>query len=76
MSKNSLFPKLAPCQEEKCTPGVEQRKGKFELANRGTLFLDEVGELSPVTQANVLRVLGEQRVTVPLCFLLFSGLLT
>jgi transcriptional regulator with GAF, ATPase, and Fis domain/pSer/pThr/pTyr-binding forkhead associated (FHA) protein len=33
------------------------RKGRFELANSGTLFLDEVGELSPAVQAKLLRVL-------------------
>jgi len=37
-----------------------QRLGKFELAHRGTIFLDEVGDMSPSTQAKVLRVL-EQR---------------
>lgn len=33
------------------------RKGRFELADHGTLFLDEVGELAPLTQAKLLRVL-------------------
>jgi len=43
------------------TGAVESRKGKFELADRGTLFLDEVGDMSLKTQAKVLRVLEEQR---------------
>src|SRR5690554_1796493 len=36
------------------------RKGRFELADQGTLFLDEVGELSPQMQAKLLRVVQEQ----------------
>lgn len=43
------------------TGATEGRKGKFELADRGTLFLDEVGDMSLKTQAKVLRVLEEQR---------------
>jgi two-component system, NtrC family, nitrogen regulation response regulator NtrX len=43
------------------TGAVESRKGKFELADQGTLFLDEVGDMSLKTQAKVLRVLEEQR---------------
>ena len=36
-----------------------QRKGRFELADRGSLFLDEIGEMSPSTQVKLLRVLQE-----------------
>jgi two-component system nitrogen regulation response regulator NtrX len=43
------------------TGASETRKGKFELADQGTLFLDEVGDMSLKTQAKVLRVLEEQR---------------
>ena len=43
------------------TGATESRKGKFELADQGTLFLDEVGDMSVKTQAKVLRVLEEQR---------------
>jgi len=39
------------------TGALEQRKGRFELADDGTLFLDEIGDLSPGTQAKLLRVL-------------------
>jgi two-component system nitrogen regulation response regulator NtrX len=42
------------------TGAIEDRKGKFELANGGTLFLDEIGDMSLKTQAKVLRVLQEQ----------------
>ncbi|MCU0711015.1 MAG: sigma-54 dependent transcriptional regulator [Pirellula sp.] len=42
------------------TDAVRQRIGKMEQANKGTLFLDEVGDMSPMTQAKLLRVLQEQ----------------
>ena len=42
------------------TGAIENRKGKFELADGGTLFLDEIGDMSEKTQAKVLRVLQEQ----------------
>ena len=42
------------------TGATERRLGKFELANKGTIFLDEIGDMSPNTQAKVLRVLQEQ----------------
>ncbi len=41
------------------TGAVSRRKGRFEIAHRGTLFLDEVGEMSPTTQVKLLRVLQE-----------------
>lgn len=41
------------------TGAVSQRKGRFELANGGTIFLDEVGEMSPNTQKRLLRVLQQ-----------------
>jgi PAS domain S-box-containing protein len=44
------------------TGAIHRRIGRFELANRGTLFLDEVGELSPDTQAALLRVLQEREL--------------
>jgi len=40
-----------------------QRKGKFEAANRGSLFLDEVGEMSANIQVHLLRVLEEKEFT-------------
>lgn len=43
------------------TGATESRIGKFQQADQGTLFLDEVGDMSLKTQAKVLRVLEEQR---------------
>ena len=42
------------------TGALENKKGKFELADQGTLFLDEIGDMSLRTQSKVLRVLQEQ----------------
>jgi transcriptional regulator with PAS, ATPase and Fis domain len=44
------------------TGAAQQRKGKFELASGGTIFLDEIGDMSPVTQAKVLRVLENRKI--------------
>jgi two-component system nitrogen regulation response regulator NtrX len=44
------------------TGATEKQIGKFEQADHGTIFLDEVGDMSPKTQAKVLRVLQEQEV--------------
>jgi len=41
------------------TGAMSRRQGRFEVAHRGTLFLDEVGEMSPTTQVKLLRVLQE-----------------
>ncbi|MHB8110137.1 MAG: sigma-54 interaction domain-containing protein [Syntrophorhabdaceae bacterium] len=43
------------------TGAVQQRRGRFEEANNGTIFLDEVGELSAAAQVKLLRVLQEKR---------------
>lgn len=44
------------------TGANSNRKGLFEAANRGTIFLDEIGEMSPAMQVKLLRVLQERRV--------------
>jgi DNA-binding NtrC family response regulator len=43
------------------TSAVGQRKGRFEMANKGTIFLDEVGDVPAPMQAKLLRVLQERR---------------
>lgn len=45
------------------TSAHKQRLGKFELANGGTIFLDEVGDMSLDAQAKVLRALQESKIT-------------
>lgn len=42
------------------TGAIGQRKGRFELANKGTIFLDEIGEMTLSTQKKLLRVLQER----------------
>ncbi|MHC6204525.1 sigma-54-dependent Fis family transcriptional regulator [Breznakiellaceae bacterium SP9] len=44
------------------TGAVSQHKGRFELANKGTIFLDEIGELPPQIQVKLLRVLQEREI--------------
>ncbi len=44
------------------TGAAQQRKGKFELASGGTVFLDEIGDMNAVTQAKVLRALENRKI--------------
>jgi two-component system, NtrC family, nitrogen regulation response regulator NtrX len=44
------------------TSAIKQRKGDFEQANNGTIFLDEIGDMSLSAQAKVLRVLQENKI--------------
>lgn len=46
------------------TDAVADRTGRFELADKGTIFLDEIGELDPACQVKLLRVLQEQTFEV------------
>jgi DNA-binding NtrC family response regulator len=45
------------------TGAAERRLGRFELANGGTIFLDEIGEIPPATQVKLWRVLEERELT-------------
>jgi transcriptional regulator with GAF, ATPase, and Fis domain len=45
------------------TPAVKDRAGKFEAADKGTIFLDEIGDMSLSAQAKVLRALQENMIT-------------
>ncbi len=51
--------------EKGTATGVSEKQGKFLQANQGTIFLDEIGDMSPSTQAKVLRALQEEEF-VPL----------
>ena len=44
------------------TGSIKQRKGRFELADRGSIFLDEIGDLAPSVQVKLLRVLQESEI--------------
>jgi DNA-binding NtrC family response regulator len=44
------------------TGAIAEKKGMFEVAEKGTLFLDEVGEMSPSTQVKLLRALQERKI--------------
>ncbi|MBW1982325.1 MAG: sigma-54-dependent Fis family transcriptional regulator [Deltaproteobacteria bacterium] len=44
------------------TGAVSRRQGRFQLAHRGSIFLDEIGEMAAATQAKILRVLQEREV--------------
>jgi transcriptional regulator with GAF, ATPase, and Fis domain len=45
------------------TSAVKDRAGKFEAADKGTIFLDEIGDMSLSAQAKVLRVLQESMIS-------------
>jgi DNA-binding NtrC family response regulator len=61
LPENLIESELFGYEKGAFTGAAQQKKGKFELAAGGTIFLDEIGDMNPLTQAKVLRVL-ENRV--------------
>ncbi len=59
LPENLLESELFGHEKGAFTGAVAQRKGRFEQADGGSLFLDEIGEVSPAFQAKLLRVLQE-----------------
>ena len=57
--ENLLLSELFGHEKGAFTGAVEQKIGRFELADGGTIFLDEIGDISPNTQVALLRVLQE-----------------
>ncbi|MFQ5480933.1 MAG: sigma-54 interaction domain-containing protein, partial [Thermodesulfobacteriota bacterium] len=60
MSENLLESELFGHEKGAFTSAVSQKKGKFDMADEGTIFLDEIGDMSLKTQAKILRILQEQ----------------
>ncbi len=60
LSENLLESELFGHERGSFTGAVSQKKGRFELADGGTIFLDEIGEISHTVQVKLLRVLQEK----------------
>lgn len=60
--ENLLESELFGHEKGSFTDAVESKVGQFELADGGTIFLDEIGEMSPALQAKLLRVLEEGEI--------------
>jgi DNA-binding NtrC family response regulator len=61
LPENLLESELFGHERGAFTSAEARRKGRFELADKGTIFLDEIGDISQAMQAKLLRVLQEKR---------------
>ena len=60
LSENLLESELFGHEKGAFTGAVKEKKGRFELADKGTIFLDEIGEISQNIQVKLLRVIQEK----------------
>ena len=61
LSESLLESELFGYEKGAFTGAESQHKGRFELADGGSIFLDEIGEINPATQVKLLRVLQEKK---------------
>lgn len=61
LSESLLESELFGHEKGAFTGAVAQKKGRFELADKGTIFLDEIGEINQTVQIKILRVLQERQ---------------
>ena len=62
LPENLIESELFGYEKGAFTGAAQQKKGKFEQASGGTVFLDEIGDMNPVTQAKVLRALENRKI--------------